>query len=57
VAAVDEGVELMNRLIEQLADTPTPAGPTPRELRAQAARPGRELPVLHDDTSDPRVRE
>jgi integrase len=29
---VTEGIELHQALIEQLADTPTPAGPTPREL-------------------------
>jgi hypothetical protein len=31
---VTEGIELHQELIEQLADTPTPAGPTPRELEA-----------------------
>jgi integrase len=31
---VTEGVELHQALIEKLADTPTPAGPTPRELKA-----------------------
>jgi len=31
---VTEGIELHQALIEQLADTPTPAGPTPRELAA-----------------------
>ena len=36
VAAVDEGVELMDKLIEKLADTPTPAGPTPREIKTKA---------------------
>jgi hypothetical protein len=29
---VAEGVELHQELIERLADVPTPAGPTPREL-------------------------
>jgi hypothetical protein len=29
---VTEGVELHQELIERLADVPTPAGPTPREL-------------------------
>ncbi len=56
-AAVDEGVELMKKLIEQLADTPTPAGPPPREIRTKAERIERELPVLRDDASDPRVKE
>ena len=32
VAAVDDGVAAMEKLLEQLADVPTPAGPTPREL-------------------------
>ena len=31
-AAVDEGAEAVDRLLSRLADTPTPAGPTPREL-------------------------
>lgn len=31
-AAVDEGAEAVERLLSRLADTPTPAGPTPREL-------------------------
>src|SRR6185437_1551276 len=30
--AVDEGVELMNKLIRRLGNVPTPAGPTPRQL-------------------------
>jgi hypothetical protein len=29
---VTEGIELHQELIEKLADVPTPAGPTPREL-------------------------
>ncbi|MGC2363646.1 MAG: tyrosine-type recombinase/integrase [Candidatus Sulfotelmatobacter sp.] len=32
LAAVDDGVAAMKKLLEQLADVPTPAGPTPREL-------------------------
>ena len=31
-AAIDEGAEALAALIERLADVPTPAGPTPREL-------------------------
>jgi hypothetical protein len=31
-AAVDDGLEALERLCLQLADLPTPAGPTPREL-------------------------
>lgn len=30
--AVDEGVELMNKLIEKLSNVPTPAGPTPHQM-------------------------
>jgi hypothetical protein len=32
LAAVDDGIVAMEKLIEQLSDVPTPAGPTPREL-------------------------
>lgn len=32
VAAVEEGIELHEKLLERLADVPTPEGPTPREL-------------------------
>jgi hypothetical protein len=32
LAAVDDGVTAMEKLLEQLTDVPTPAGPTPREL-------------------------
>ena len=32
VAAVEEGIELHQKLLERLADVPMPAGPTPREL-------------------------
>ncbi|MFJ4596965.1 MULTISPECIES: hypothetical protein [unclassified Kitasatospora] len=31
-AAVEDGQAAMHRLLDRLADTPTPAGPTPREL-------------------------
>ena len=33
-AAVDDGVEALEKLLKQLADVPTPAGPTPRQLHA-----------------------
>jgi hypothetical protein len=36
LAAVDDGVAAMEKLLEQLADVPTPAGPTPRELDNRA---------------------
>ena len=31
-AAVDDGAEAVERLRARLADTPTPAGPSPREI-------------------------
>lgn len=39
VAAVDEGITALERLCEKLADVPTPAGPTPRQL-TQLTRSG-----------------
>jgi integrase len=33
IAAIDEGVSLMGQPCSQLADIPTPGGPTPRQLR------------------------
>ena len=33
VAAVDEGLAAMEKLLAQLTDVPTPAGPTPRQLQ------------------------
>jgi hypothetical protein len=35
-AAVDDGQAALNRLLDQLADIPTPAGPTPREIGVPA---------------------
>jgi hypothetical protein len=35
-AAVEEGSEAVERLIARLADVPTPAGPTPRQLEQSA---------------------
>ncbi len=32
IAAIDEGITLMQELSEKLADVPTPAGPTPGQL-------------------------
>jgi hypothetical protein len=37
VAAVDDGVVAFDTLLIQLADVPTPAGPTPRQLEEHAA--------------------
>jgi hypothetical protein len=42
-AAVEDGLAAVERLYIQLMDVPTPAGPTPRELRDGTRR---ELPVL-----------
>ena len=36
-AAVEEGAELFDQLCKRLEDTPTPAGPTPRELGNSSA--------------------
>jgi integrase len=36
-AAVDDGLEALGRLCAQLADVPTPAGPTPRDLRTNVS--------------------
>ena len=35
VAAVDDGIGAMEKLLEQLVDVPTPAGPTPREMETR----------------------
>ena len=46
VAAVDDGLAAFDNLLSQLADVPTPAGPTPRELRASELvqiEPGHDL--------------
>lgn len=41
-AAVEDGATAVENLLDRLADVPTPAGPTPRQLTAA----GRQLPVL-----------
>ena len=38
-AAVDDGQAALDKLLGRLADTPTPAGPTPRQLGRHAAGP------------------
>jgi integrase len=50
-AAVEEGIDFMEKLCRQLADVPTPAGPTPRELGANGRR---ELPIVSAQ-SEPRA--
>jgi hypothetical protein len=42
---VTEGIELHQALIEQLADVPTPAGPTPRELEVQRQGETKVIPI------------
>jgi hypothetical protein len=37
VIAVDDGITAFEKLLTQLADVPTPAGPTPRQLEEDAA--------------------
>lgn len=39
-AAVEDDQQAVERLLERLTDTPTPAGPTPRELTKQPPEPG-----------------
>ena len=43
-AAVDDGHTAVTALLDRLADVPTPAGPTPRELGRSAA--GTMLPIV-----------
>ena len=42
---VTEGIELHQALIEKLADVPTPAGPTPRELEASRRPEKKVIPL------------
>src|SRR5947208_2319779 len=42
-AAVEDGTAAVERLLDRLADTPTPAGPTPRELVAGSFIPVERL--------------
>jgi hypothetical protein len=44
-AAVEDGQAALDRLLARLADTPTPAGPTPRELDVPAT--ARLLPLVN----------
>jgi hypothetical protein len=39
-AAVDDGPAALDKLLGQLTDTPTPAGPTPRQMGSRAAGRG-----------------
>lgn len=42
---VTEGVELHQELIKRLANVPTPAGPTPRELQAERQQDTKVIPL------------
>src|SRR6266567_3559915 len=42
---VTEGIDLHQALIEQLADVPTPAGLTPRQMEVQEVRETAVIPV------------
>jgi len=50
-AAVDDGQVALDRLLEQLADTPTPAGPTPRQIGIPAT--ATMLPIIAVDQETP----
>jgi hypothetical protein len=55
-AAVDDGQAAIDRLLRKLANTPTPAGPTPRQLAPPGK--GRLFPVIdvrHDKTGQNRT--
>ena len=55
-AAVEDGQAAIDRLLGRLAETPTPAGPTPRQLAAPGT--GRLLPVIdvrHGETGQNRA--
>ena len=41
--AVEDGVAAFGRLLTNLADVPTPGGPTPRQLVAQSHRKERPM--------------
>ena len=43
-AAIDDGSTALDRLLDRLADIPTPAGPTPRQLDLPAGAVS--LPVI-----------
>lgn len=44
--ALEDDLAAIQRLLHHLADTPTPAGPTPHQLQAGAGADKRQLPVL-----------
>ncbi|CAN3985876.1 hypothetical protein KPATCC21470_8608 [Kitasatospora purpeofusca] len=52
-AAVDDGRAALDQLLARLADTPTPAGPTPRQIGVPAT--ATLLPIVNV-TASPRER-
>jgi integrase len=44
-AAVEDGIEAMEKLCQQLADVPTPAGPTPNQLSTAQQKTPTVIPV------------
>jgi integrase len=52
-AAVDDGDAALSRLLDRLADTPTPAGPTPRQLDPPASTTS--LPVIEVRQAKPQT--
>ena len=51
-AAVDDGQTALDQLLQRLADVPTPAGPTPRQLGVPAH--ARLLPIIDVHQGPPR---
>ena len=51
-AAVDDGRAALDQLLHRLADVPTPAGPTPRQLSVRAT--GTLLPIIDVHQGPPR---
>lgn len=50
-AAADDGQTALGQLLQRLADVPTPAGPTPREIKAPAT--ATVLPIIDARQSPP----
>jgi len=56
-AAIEQDRQALDRLLVGLADTPTPAGPTPRELEAasSSARPQRDMAISSSNAGENEV--
>ena len=48
-AAVEDGAAAVDRLVQRLADVPTPAGPTPRDLSLKTVIPLRPITAPQSD--------